>query len=177
MKELLQLGHLHQLVIVSGYVPHDLKLVTDSNGNYQMKFNIRSFDNDGFATLLPCVAYGTIAKNIHDQLTNRDSVVIWGQLKTKYDFRVRDTYTTIKVLSYSITVSTDFYARDGVLTKEKKEYLEWALRKFDENAPKPTDEEITYWREYWKEYRKSYAKETKKQYKENKEIKNDKDNN
>ena len=177
MNQLLQLGHLHQLVIISGYIPHDLKLVVDSGGQYQMKFNMRTFDNEGFATLLPCIAYGDMAKNIYDQLTNKDSVVIWGQLKTKFNTQVRDTYMTIKVLSYSITAATNLYANDGVLTKEKQEFVEWCLREFDNNATKPSKEEIAYWRQYWKDYNKSYTKETKKQHKENKEIKNVKDNN
>jgi hypothetical protein len=178
MEQLLQLGHLHQLVIISGYVPHELKIVTDSNGKYQMKFNIRSFDNDGFATLLPCIAYGDIAKNIYDQLTNKDSVVIWGQLKTKFNYQVRDTYMTIKVLSYSITAATNIFARDGVLTKEKQEFVEWALRKYDENTPPPSNEEIAYWRQYWKDYKKDYTKETKNTFKEIKKgKKDDKDSN
>lgn len=171
METLLQLGNLHQIVVVSGYIPHELQLVVDSNGKYHMKFNIRSYDNDGFATLLPCVAYGQIAQNIYDQLTNRDTVVIFGQLKTKYDFRVQDTYTTIKVLSYSITVATSRYGRDGVLTDEKQEYIEWCLRLFDKTGAPPTEEQSIYWREYWKQYRKDFSKETVESLKELKPTK------
>ena len=69
---------------------------------------------------------------------------------------------TIKVLSYSITAAINYNTRDGVLTKEKTEYIEWALRKFDENATLPTDEEIAYWRDYWGKYRKSLSKKSKK---------------
>jgi len=150
---LLQLGDLQQMVILTGYVPHDLKYIINGNGDYQMKFNLRTFDSDGMPVLVQCMAYGDIAIKIVDQFEKNDSIVIWGEIKHRYLRKCNDTTNYVKVRAYSIVSEIDLVAKDGTLKEEKQLFLEKCALKFDKNVPEPTDEEVKEWREI---YRKKY---------------------
>lgn len=151
---LLQLGDMQQMVVLVGYVPHDLKYVVNTQGNYQMKFNIRTFDSDGMPVLVQCMAFKETALRIYDQFEKNDSIVIWGEIKHRYLRKCNDTTNYVKVRSFSIVSEIDLMAKDGTLKEEKQIFLEKCARKFDDNAPEPTDEEIKNWR---KVYKKKYG--------------------
>ena len=155
---LLNLGALSQMVSIVGYIPQDLTYSIDKNDNYKMKFNIRTFDNDGYAVFVPCVAFGNIAKTLYDQFSNRDSLAIWGQLKHVYNEKIKEPMLYVSVLSYSIMVEMDFYSNDGKLSIEKQEFLKRMSDRFDKNQPPPTEDEIQRWRDIYRKRSQKYKK-------------------
>ena len=151
---MINLGNLNQMVMVVGYIPHELMLVTNEQGDYQMKFNIRTFDDENVSCLLPCIATKEIAKNLYDEFEEKDTLVIWGQLRHTYSAKFRDSIMTIKVISYSIVVDLGEFLFEPSLSQEKKTFLKEMSDRFDAQAPAPTEDEILFWREHWKEWKK-----------------------
>jgi hypothetical protein len=151
---LINLGNLSQMTMVVGYIPHELTLVTNEQGNYQMKFNIRTFDDENISRLLPCIAFEKMAKNLYDEFEEKDTIVIWGQLIHTYSAKFRDSIMTIKVISYSIVVDLGEFLFEPSLSQEKKAFLKEMSDLFDNQAPAPTEDEILFWREHWKEWKK-----------------------
>ena len=155
---MINLGNLNQMVVVVGYIPHELTLTTNEQGNYQMKFNIRTFDDENVACLLPCIATGKMAKNLYEEFEEKDTIVIWGQLRHTYSAKFRDSIMTIKVVSYSIVVDLGEFLYEPSLSVEKKTFLKEMSDLFDKSAPEPTEDEVKFWREHWKEWnRTNYA--------------------
>jgi len=167
---MLQLGKLNQMVVVVGYIPHELTLATNQAGDYILKFNVRTFDNEGTPCLIPCIADTKIAKNLYDEFEERDTLVVWGQLRHKYSQKYHQTFLQLKVISYSIVVDLDDFLYEPSMSEEKKSFLKKMSDLFDEQAPEPTEEEIAFWREHWREYKKThYDEKIKKERKKKKD--------
>jgi hypothetical protein len=140
--------------VVVGYVPHELVLATTERGDYILRFNIRTYDNDNNTCLIPCIADMEMAKNLFDEFEKKDSLVVWGQLKHKYVPSLKITLLQLKVISYTIVVDVADFIFEASMSVEKKQFLKKASDLFDEQAPLPTEEEIAHWREHWRDYKK-----------------------
>ena len=115
------------MVVVVGYIPHELTLATNQAGDYILKFNVRTFDNEGTPCLIPCIADTKIAKNLYDEFEERDTLVVWGQLRHKYSQKYHQTFLQLKVISYSIVVDLDDFLYEPSMSEEKKSFLKKML--------------------------------------------------
>lgn len=142
---------------VVGWIPHELQLTANASGEYQMKFNIQSYDVDGNMVIVPCICEGEVAKNIERDYRKMSFISIWGQPKHVYkgfnksNSRISN-YT--KVLSYSMIYDFPLEVAPPPLSNEKKETLLWieqvAYKYLSEKETKPTEDEIKYWVDYFK---------------------------
>ncbi len=150
---MLQMGHLSQMVIITGWVAHDLTVSVNQQkqDEYSMKFNFRTYDNEGVAVFVPCWAFGDIAFNLYNELQKNDSLTIWGQLRHFYNPKLKEPMIYIKVLSYSIVIEVSRDLEIPELSEEKATFLKKMSDIFDESAPVPSNEMIAEWRKVWQQ--------------------------
>ncbi len=156
---MINIGKLSQITMVVGWIPHELMIVTNEQGNWQMKFNVRTYDDEDTPVLIPCIAFDEMAKNLYDEFEKNDSLVIWGQIIHQYSEKSKQTYMMLKVKSYSIIVNVGDFLFEPSLSVEKQTFLRKAAELFDNNAPLPSDEEVKYWREHWQDRKKKAFEE------------------
>lgn len=160
------LGAFHQGVFLNGWIPKPLELSV-SHEHYSMKFNIQTYDVEGKMRLIPCLADGEVAKQLHQIYNKFDAISVFGQLHTVYQSYNSGNRNAlfVKVLSFSISASFLQNSFDAELPPEQQEMLDNVMKTayeyIVENQKEPTKEEIEYWTKYWKDWEISHPKKGK----------------
>jgi len=163
---MLNLGGLSQMVVLCGWIPHDLDITVNSYGEYQMRFNFYTNDTDQNNCVVPCIVVGSLAKTFYEEFQKMDSVVIWGQLTHSYRPKLPrnlNVLLQVKVIAYNFLDDYIVNAKRPDMSDDKRQFIEQAANWYDNNQNPPAKEEIEYFAEYWRKWREDNIIKKKKE--------------
>lgn len=147
------LGDVHCQTTITGWIPRELVLSVNNAKNYEMKFNIQTFDIDNKMVICPCACEGKVAKEIYDNYRKFDMITVWGQPKHVYLPSTQKITNYTKVLSYSMITQFKTGKTLPELNEEDTnamQYIVMAAQKYlAEKKSTPSEEEVRRWVDYW----------------------------
>jgi hypothetical protein len=144
-------GNAFQSYHAMGYVGNDFDLGVVGD-HFVIYFNFHTKMSTGELSRINCRISGDLAKTFHDEFRRGDTIVLQGEFFHKYDADAKVFTNKLAVTGYAWI--DDFAKPIPVLSEEKAIFMAKMEYIYDNNAPKPTEEDVLKARERFLEKRK-----------------------